>query len=157
MRKRYLEATRILPYIQKGIQNLGKVDALEIKTVYPKWEKLVELGQVEYDESGFKFVYMKDGFYELYECREANPTFQADWVPGINTSAIYVRISEGEEGTSDSPITATRGLKYINGLYYLDPEDMLIYLCDRQDAEDGEEYELAYLPHELIGHYFVLA
>ena len=60
---------------------------------------------------------------------------------------------EQPEGAKDNPITASRGMTYQYGLYYYDPEDGKTYLCQRQN-ETGT-IMLDYLPHELIGHYFV--
>ena len=109
------------------------------------------LGRVEADP-GYRFYY--NG--ELYKCVNPNPTFQNDWVPGINTSALYVRIDEsGAGGDPSNPITAARGMEYVYGLYYLDPEDNKVYLCSRSGEAEGGTVVLAYLPHELVGHYFV--
>lgn len=144
----YEENARVLkPYLQKGAQSLPDTEALIVKGIYPTWEELLELGSVNTDgETGYKFT--KDN--ELYKCRNANPTFQLDWVPGVETFSLYVRIDEISAGTQEDPITADRGMAYEKDKYYLDPEDSQIYLCTRAG-------ELAYLPHELIGHYFELA
>ena len=93
------KALRLRPYIEKAAQSLSDADALEARTLYPKWEDLVELGTVEADE-GFKFFYNGD----LYRCRDANPQFQATWIPGIDTAALYTRIDETHAGTIDDPI-----------------------------------------------------
>lgn len=147
------EARRLRPLIEKAAQSLSEPDALAAKTLYPRWEDLVVLGTVETTE-GFKFRYEN----ELYKCRYANPTFQADWVPGINTSALYVRVAEETEaGTRDNPIIADRGMEYIYGKYYKDPEDGKTYLCQREGAAEGETIVLSYLPHELVGLYFTEA
>ena len=145
---------KVLPLIQKGIQNLSALEALEIKAAYPSWEKLVKQGEIIYDKPGFKFTYNNNGILELYECVNANPTFQTDWKPGLNTMSLYLRINEENAGSTNDPITAARGMKYIVGQYYLDPEDNMIYCCKRLGMEDGESIELAYLPHELVGMYF---
>lgn len=145
------EARRLRPLIEKATQSLSDAEALEAVTLYPKWEKLVELGSVEADE-GFKF---RGPDKELYKCRNPNPTFQKDWVPGINASALYVRVAEDtEDGTKDNPIPADRGMEYIYGKYYLDPEDGLTYVCQRTEEAEGGTVVLAYLPHELVGQYF---
>lgn len=148
----YMEqAIRQRPYIEKAAQFLSDADGLKVKNFFPKWEDLVKIGSVEAPE-GFRFR-GPDG--ELYKCRYADPTFQDDWVPGINTSALYVRVAdETEFGTRDNPITADRGMEYVYGLYYLDPEDGKTYICRRTGAADGETIVLAYLPHELVGMYF---
>ena len=60
----------------------------------------------------------------------------------------------GEDG--DELITAERGMEYVYGQKYLDPEDGHTYLCKRTGEEDGGKITLNYLPHELIGQYFEL-
>ena len=102
-------------------------------------------------EPGYRFYYAGD----LFKCVNGDPEFQKDWIPGVYTSAIYTRIAdETETGTIDNPISAARGMEYIYGKYYLDPEDSNIYLCQREGSAEGERVQLAYLPHELVGHYF---
>lgn len=145
------EARRLRPLIEKAAQSLSDAEALVAVTLYPRWEDLVELGSVEAPE-GFRFR-GPDG--ELYKCRNANPVFQKDWIPGINTSALYVRVADDTEaGTLENPITADRGMEYIYGKYYKDPEDGKTYLCERTGTTDGSTIVLAYLPHELVGLYF---
>lgn len=145
------EARKLRPLIEKAAQSLSDADSLEAVTLYPRWGDLVQLGSVE-AEQGFKFR-GPDG--ELYKCRSANPTFQSDWVPGINTSALYVRVAaDTETGTRDNPIPADRGMEYIYGKYYLDPEDGLTYICQRIGETEGGTIVLSYLPHELVGQYF---
>lgn len=151
MNKYMEEARRLRPLIEKGVQSLSDADSLEAATLFPRWEDLVALGSVE-AAAGFKFR-GPDG--ELYKCRNENPAFQADWVPGVNTSALYVRVADDTEtGTADNPIPADRGMEYVYGLYYLDPEDGKIYICRRTGEADGGTIVLAYLPHELMGQYF---
>lgn len=148
------EARKLRPLIEKAAQSLNDAEALQAVTLYPRWEDLVELGSVE-SPVGFKF---RGPDKELYKCRDANPKFQKDWVPGINTSALYVRVADDTEaGTLENPITADRGMEYIYGKYYKDPEDGKIYLCQREGADEGETIVLAYLPHELVGLYFTEA
>ena len=44
-------------------------------------------------------------------------------------------------------------MEYTYGLYYRDPEDNLIYLCERTGEAEGGKITLQYLPHELVGQY----
>ena len=82
-----------------------------------------------------------------------------DWEPPVVEPEEPDPVPEPEpepeqpEGSKDNPITASRGMTYEYGLYYYDPEDGKTYLCQRQN-ETGT-IKLEYLPHELIGHYFV--
>ena len=91
----------------------------------------------------------------LYKCRQAH-TSQADWTPD-KTPALWAVIDASHAGTIDDPIPAARGMDYIYGKYYLDPEDQKIYKCERTGEAEGGVINLQYLPHELIGQYFTLA
>jgi len=150
----YVEQARIArPVLEKSVQSLGRSDARKVRTLHPHWGRLVKQGQVDTEgKTGFRFYYEGDG--ELYECTRGNPTFQADWIPGVGTAALYVRVDEEHAGTVDDPIPADRGMVYTYGLYYKDPEDGLIYRCARAGAADGDTITLQYLPHELTGQYF---
>lgn len=88
----------------------------------------------------------------LYKCIQTHTT-QADWPPE-STPALWVVINETHAGTIEDPIPASRGMEYEYGKYYLDPEDGKTYLCERV-GETGTVV-LQYLPHELIGNYFVV-
>ena len=91
----------------------------------------------------------------LYKCRQAHNT-QADWTPD-KTPAMWAVVDVDHAGTPDDPIPAARGMDYIYGKYYSDPEDGNIYLCKRTGEPDGGTINLQYLPHELIGQYFEAA
>ena len=142
-------ARQTRPLIEKAAQSLSDEDGLKAKVLYPRWEKLVQLGSVT-AEAGYRFTYGGD----LYKCVNANPTFQADWVPGNGTAALYVRVDEAHAGTLDDPIPAARSMEYTYGLYYSDPEDGKVYLCTRTGEADGGTITLHYMPHELVGLYF---
>lgn len=92
-------------------------------------------------------------FEKTYRCRQ-NHTTQTDWTPDI-TPALWVVIELVATGTKDDPITASRGMEYIYGKYYKDPEDGKLYLCTRDSAPEGGTIVLNYLPHELVFHYFI--
>ena len=88
----------------------------------------------------------------LYKCRQAHTT-QADWTPD-KTPALWAVVDVEHAGTMEDPIPAARGMDYVYGKYYLDPEDGKIYLCKRIGEADGGVINLQYLPHELIWQYF---
>ncbi len=90
----------------------------------------------------------------MCKCVNANPTFQADWIPGDGTATLYVRIDEAHPGTLADPIPAARSMEYTYGLYYADPDDGKAYLCTRTGEAAGGTVTLHYLPHELVGMYF---
>ena len=121
--------------------------ALRMAAFYPEWNCLI--GHTV-DKAEYKFQH--NG--KLYKTIPANHTFQADWVPGVGTESIYVRIDEAHDGTKYDPIPAERGMEYVYGLYYTDSEDGKLYLCQRTGEAAGGTVVLQYLPHELVGHYF---
>lgn len=89
----------------------------------------------------------------LYKCVQAH-TSQADWTPDV-TPALWAVVSKGQTGTINDPIDAARGMEYVYGLYYLDSDDGKLYLCQRIGEAAGGTVVLQYLPHELVGNYFV--
>ena len=89
----------------------------------------------------------------LYKCLQAH-TSQGDWTPDA-APALYTVIDVSHAGTQDEPIPAERGMEYVYGLYYLDSEDGKLYLCQRTGEAAGGTVVLQYLPHELVGNYFV--
>ena len=91
----------------------------------------------------------------LYKVRDGKGhTTQADWTPD-KTPDLYVVIDVAHSGTQDDPIPAERGMEYTYGLYYFDSEDDKLYLCQRTGEAAGGTVVLQYLPHELVGLYFV--
>lgn len=52
------------------------------------------------------------------------------------------------------PIPAERGMEYVYGQYYTDPEDSALYLCGVPGQESTGTVVLDYLPHEMAGLYF---
>ena len=91
----------------------------------------------------------------LYKVRDGKGhTAQADWTPD-KTPDLYVVIDVAHTGTQDDPIPAERGMEYVYGLYYADSEDGKLYLCQRTGEAAGGTVVLQYLPHELVGNYFV--
>lgn len=142
-------ARTLRPYIEQAAQSLPDADGLKAKALYPRWEALVKKGSVT-AAAGYRFTYNGD----LYKCVHPDPKFQADWVPGNGTAALYVRIDEAHAGTLADPIPAARSMEYTYGLYYSDPEDGKVYLCTRTGEADGGTVTLHYLPHELVGLYF---
>lgn len=128
--------------------------ALSVQSMYNVWEAGKRYG---YDgcEKIVKVPNLFSNFgdpYFLYRCNQPH-TSQADWQPQV-TPALWTRIDKSHEGGESDPIPATRGIEYVYGKYYLDPEDEKIYLCKRIGEPEGGTITLHYLPHELIGQYF---
>ncbi len=140
-------AMKIRPLYQKGAQSLSDQEALSIKGIYPTWEECVELKQIDTNgETGYKFTYNGD----LYSCVNANPTFQADWVPGIETAALYTRIDETHAGTYEDPIPYEGNMILEAGKYY--SQDGVIYVCTRDSG-----IALTHALKDLVGHYVEVA
>ena len=90
---------------------------------------------------------------KVYKCLQAH-TSQVGWEPPA-VPALWVVINTSSPGTIDDPIPAARGMEYTYGLYYTDSEDGKLYLCQRIGEATGGTVVLQYMPHELVGHYFV--
>lgn len=135
-------ALAVKPIYAKGAQTLSDADALTVKGIYPDWAAGEEVKTRE----------KRNYNGRLYRCRQAHTT-QADWTPDM-TPNLWVVLDEVNEGTIDNPIPAVSGMEYTYGLYYLDPEDGNIYLCERQGEAAGGTVVLYALPHNLIGNYF---
>lgn len=78
-----------------------------------------------------------------------------DVMNGITQEPQEPDVDEPENPESDV-ITAVRGMEYVYGQKYLDPEDNNTYVCKRTGEADGGKVTLYYLPHELVGQYFEL-
>jgi len=89
----------------------------------------------------------------LYRCAQAH-TAQEGWNPSL-TPALWTVVDVTHAGTLDDPIPASRGMEYEYGKHYLDPEDGKVYRCARTGEASGGKVTLQYLPHELIGQYFM--
>ena len=138
-------ARNLRPYIEQAAQSLPDADGLKAKALYPRWEKLVQLGSVT-AEAGYRFTHGGN----LYKCVNANPTFQADWVPGNGTSALYVRIDEAHAGTLTDPIPYSGNMALESGKYY--SQSGAVYLCTRDTV--NPVYQLL---NELVGIYVEIA
>lgn len=93
-----------------------------------------------------------DMVYKLRQAHDA--TEHPEWTPD-RVPALWAALSkEGETGAPEAPITASRGMEYTYGLYYLDTEDGKVYLCKRPGEAEGGAVVLQFLPHELVGQYF---
>jgi hypothetical protein len=135
-------AARLRPMIEAAATSLPDSDAATAVELFPKW-----VYPVSYIEGNR----VSDGG-KLYKCQQAH-TSQEGWKPST-TPALWVVIDVAHAGTQDDPIPASRGMEYEYGLYYKDPEDTKLYLCERTGEAAGGKIVLQYLPHELVGNYF---
>lgn len=117
--------------------------AATIPTIYPMWRENEDVAE------GERRLHNDI----LYKCLQPHTT-QADWTPD-KTPSLWAVIEVAHKGTIEDPIPAARGMEYTYGLYYFDSEDGKIYLCERQGEEAGGTIVLQFMPHELIGNYFV--
>lgn len=129
--------------IEDSVTALDDETAATVPSLFTPWTvgEAVEVGDRRYYAP------------RLYKVIQAHTT-QADWTPD-KTPAMWAVIGDPiETGTIDDPITAARGMEYEYGLYYFDPEDGKVYLCEREGEEPGGKIILQYLPHELVDQYF---
>lgn len=152
-----LSATSIQTMVCMMAQSVPDAMALTVPDVYNAWKPNTRYGYddgisekiVVCDEPGSAFAKNT-----LYRCITPH-TSQADWPP-YATPALWTRINKSNAGTIEDPIPAAASMEYEYGLYYLDPDDGNIYLCERIGEASGGKITLHYLPHELVGHYFTL-
>lgn len=143
----FSSAQKLRPIIETAMAKVDDNTALEAPQLSKIWKK------GEYVNPGDRRYYAPT--QKLYKVRDGQGhTTQADWTPD-KTPALWAVVSNGQAGTIDNPIDAARGMEYVYGLYYLDSEDGKLYLCQRIGEAAGGTVVLQYLPHELVGHYFV--
>ena len=119
--------------------------AVKAPRLYPTWVAGLTV------KAGDRLYY--PGTDKLYKVVQAHTT-QADWTPDA-TPAMWAVIDKTHAGTLDDPIPAARGMEYEYGKYYFDGEDGKTYLCHRTGEAEGGTVVLQYMPHELVGHYFI--
>ena len=137
------QAQAIRNSIDKVVGNLTDADAVAVADLFLPWAAGVDYA-----------VGDRRRFIDsLYKCAQAH-TSQTGWEPP-NVPALWVVIDARHAGTIDDPIPASRGMEYVYGLYYTDSEDGKLYLCQRTGEAAGGTVVLQYMPHELVGHYFV--
>ena len=137
------KAKQLRKLIESLAVTLDDTTALTGIELFPKWQssKAYSVGdRVQYNST-------------LYRCVQAH-TSQNDWTPDA-TPAMWAVIDKTHAGTLDDPIPAASGMEYEYGNYYLDGEDGKTYLCHRTGEAAGGTVVLQYMPHELVGNYFV--
>lgn len=144
-------AARLRPVIEQASASLSDGEAAKSPELVARWAdhigETVKPGdrRSDMDESGVLHVYRVN--------KGQGHTTQENWPPH-KTSALWTIIDIEHAGTQDDPIPAARGMEYTYGLYYKDPEDTKLYLCERVGEAAGGKIVLQYLPHELVGQYF---
>lgn len=144
-------AAELRPMIEQASASLSDGEAAKSPELFPRWAdhigETVKPGdrRSDTDESGVLHVYRVN--------KGQGHTTQENWPPH-STPAMWTIINVDHAGTQDDPIPAARGMEYTYGLYYKDPEDTKLYLCERTGEQSGNKITLQYLPHELVGNYF---
>lgn len=144
-------AAELRPVIEQASASLSDGEAAKSPELFPRWAdhigETVKPGdrRSDMDESGVLHVYRVN--------KGQGHTTQENWPPH-STPAVWTIINVDHAGTQDDPIPAARGMEYTYGLYYKDPEDTKLYLCERIGEAAGGKIVLQYLPHELTGQYF---
>lgn len=111
--------------------------AVKSKAIYPTWDNLIGTPATV----GQRFRYANT----LYKVIQAH-TYQADWIPGTSTAALYEAIDETHSGTIDDPIPWVQPMQLYTGKYYTDKGKL--YECWR-DSGIPLAYDLA----DLAGQY----
>lgn len=145
-------AAELRPMIEQAAKSFTDAEAAKSPELVARWAdhigEVVEPGDRMSDTD-------KDGVLHVYRVNDGHGhTTQADWPPH-KTPAMWTIIDLEHAGTQDDPIPAARGMEYTYGLYYKDPEDTKLYLCERIGEQSGNKITLQYLPHELVGQYFM--
>ena len=144
-------AAELRPVIEQASASFSDGEAAKSPELFPRWAdhigETVKPGdrRSDTDESGVLHVYRVN--------KGQGHTTQENWPPH-STPAMWTIINVDHAGTQDDPISAARGMEYTYGLYYKDPEDTKLYLCERIGEQSGNKITLQYLPHELVGQYF---
>lgn len=140
----YARAVELRPIIEQAAVSLSDGEAASVPELITAWAYPVDYAEGDRRSYGGKVYKVRPG--------QAH-TSQADWPPD-KTPALWTIINVDHAGTQDDPIPAARGMEYTYGLYYKDPEDTKLYLCERIGEAAGGKIVLQYLPHELVGQYF---
>lgn len=144
-------AARLRPVIEQASASLSDGEAAKSPELFPRWAdhigETVKPGDRRSDMDG-------SGVLHVYRVNKGQGhTTQENWPPH-STPAMWTIINVDHAGTQDDPIPAARGMEYTYGLYYKDPEDTKLYLCERTGEQSSNKITLQYLPHELVGQYF---
>lgn len=144
-------AIALRPMIEQAAKSFTDMEAAKSPELVARWTD--HIGEVVAPGDRMSDA-DNDGVLRVYRVNDGHGhTTQADWPPH-KTPALWTIIDLEHTGTQDDPIPAARGMEYTYGLYYKDPEDTKLYLCERIGEAAGGKIVLQYLPHELVGQYF---
>lgn len=128
--------------ISYAIQLMSNEQALNCKSVFPKWETFIG-GEMK---KNTRFTYSG----ELYIANQDISVVLENQYPSMDTAALYSRIDEEHEGTYEDPIPYSQMMTVEEGKYYLEEE--IIYKCIR-----SSEQPLYATCASLVGNYFEVA
>lgn len=111
------EILKLRELIEKAVQSLPDILALQAICLHPKWQ-----ANTEYSV-GFKVQHNN----KLWRCILAH-TSQDAWQPSA-TSNLWEEICETHAGTETDPIPYSGNMALVEGLYYIQNDQ--IYLCNR--------------------------
>lgn len=143
-KRRPLSPTEVQELLVRQQINTLTVDdqtALRMREYYPAWADLAA-EQYSTDKAGYKFTHNGD----LYKTIPTVHTFGTQWVPGVGTESLYVRIDEQHGGTKYDPIPYSGNMALEAGKYY--SHGGVTYLCSR-DTGNPVYHALS----ELVGLY----
>lgn len=144
-------AAELRPMIEQAAKSFTDAEAAKSPELVARWADHIGEAVAPGDRMSDTD---NDGVLRVYRVNDGHGhTTQADWPPH-STPAMWTIINVDHAGTQDDPIPAARGMEYTYGLYYKDPEDTKLYLCERIGEQSGNKITLQYLPHELVGQYF---
>ena len=147
-------AAELRPMIEQAAKSFTDAEAAKSPELVARWADHIGEAVIPGDRMSDTD---NDGVLRVYRVNDGHGhTTQADWPPH-STPAMWTIIDLEHAGTQDDPIPAARGMEYTYGLYYKDPEDTKLYLCERIGEQSGNKITLQYLPHELVGQYFTEA
>lgn len=134
----YIEnAKKLKAAIDSAAGMLTDEQAVKAKALYPQWADLIGTAATV----GQRFRYGDT----LYKVRTEH-TFSAEWVPGVDTAALYEAIDEQHSGTIDDPIPWAPPMELFVGKYYTDAG--VLYVCIR-----NSDIPLSYALADIVGTY----
>lgn len=121
-------AVALRPMIEQAAKSFTDAEAAKSPELVARWAD--HIGEVVTPGDRMSDT-DNDGVLRVYRVNDGHGhTTQADWPPH-KTPALWTIIDLEHTGTQDDPIPAARGMEYTYGLYYKDPEDTKLYLCER--------------------------
>ena len=122
------QAKHLRTYIEKAVQSLTNDDALQVKTLYPLWQDLIETNRTV--RKGFCFYYANN----LYRTEQPEYIFVPHYVPGsTGTESLFSVVDETHTGTLDDPIPYEINMEIFESKYYIQYD--VIYLCTRSSKQ----------------------